>query len=182
MQRVQGSSGASSPPQTGSALHSPQIPHVPISIGAGFSTLAYNMQHMSPMMQMQMGVGTNVDLGGALRSLRRMNTNHGYFRICSHLTRCSLPVYQVLLRFLSIYSPQQPHGQALRVRYHACRIRHALLSSTDWMSASTTRTKFVSSTKFVTLTITTIFLFVFSSSVVLSLTLYTLLINLPFRM
>lgn len=61
MQKVQGSSGASSPPQAGSALHSPQIPHVPVPTGAGFSTLAYNMPHMSPMMQMQMGVGMNVD-------------------------------------------------------------------------------------------------------------------------
>lgn len=67
MQKVQGSSGASSPPQAGSTLQSPQIPPASVSTAGGFSpgTLAYNMPQLSPMMQMQMGIGMNVGLGGA---------------------------------------------------------------------------------------------------------------------
>ena len=66
MQKAQGSSGASSPPQVGSALQSPQIPSASTSNSAGFSpnTLGYNMPQLSPMMQMQMGIGMNVGLGG----------------------------------------------------------------------------------------------------------------------
>lgn len=67
MQRMQGSSGASSPPQPGSTLHSPQIPAASASTSTGFSpnALAYNMPQLSPMMQMQMGIGMNIGLGGA---------------------------------------------------------------------------------------------------------------------
>jgi len=67
MQKMQGSSGASSPPQVGSALHSPQIPPASVSTSTGFNpnTLAYNMPQLSPMMQMQMGIGMNAGLGGA---------------------------------------------------------------------------------------------------------------------
>ena len=67
MQKVQGSSGASSPPQSGSALQSPQIPPASVSTSSGFNSnaLAYNMPQLSPMMQIQMGIGMNVGLGGA---------------------------------------------------------------------------------------------------------------------
>ena len=67
MQKAQGSSGASSPPQVGSALQSPQISPASVSTSPGFSpnTLAYNMPQLSPMIQMQMGIGMNVDLSGA---------------------------------------------------------------------------------------------------------------------
>ena len=67
MQKVQGSSGASSPPQSGSALQSPQIPPASVSTSSGFSpsALAYNMPQLSPMMQIQMGIGMNVGLGAA---------------------------------------------------------------------------------------------------------------------
>jgi hypothetical protein len=64
MQKVQGSS---SPPQSGSAIQSPQIPPASVSTSSGFSpnTVAYNMPQLSPMMQIQMGIGMNVGLGGA---------------------------------------------------------------------------------------------------------------------
>ena len=67
MQKVQGSSGASSPPQSGSALQSPQIPPASVSTSSGFNpnAMAYNMPQLSPMMQIQMGIGMNVGLGTA---------------------------------------------------------------------------------------------------------------------
>lgn len=67
MQKVQGSSGASSPPQSGSALQSPQIPPASVSTSSGFNpnALAYNVPQLSPMMQIQMGIGMNVGLSGA---------------------------------------------------------------------------------------------------------------------
>jgi len=66
MQRAQSSSGASSPPQVGSAIQSPQMSPASVSTSPGFSpnTMAYNMPQLSPMMQMQMGIGMNVGLGG----------------------------------------------------------------------------------------------------------------------
>ena len=67
MQKVQSSSGASSPPQSGSSLQSPQIPPASVSTSSGFNpnALAYNVPQLSPMMQIQMGIGMNVGLSGA---------------------------------------------------------------------------------------------------------------------
>ena len=67
MQKVQGSSGASSSPQSGSAIQSPQLPSASVSTSSGFSpnAIAYNIPQLSPMMQIQMGMGMNVGLGGA---------------------------------------------------------------------------------------------------------------------
>lgn len=69
MQKMQGSSDASSSPQAGSAVHSPQIPPASVSTSAGFSpsTMGYNMTQLSPMMQMQMGIGMNIGLGGTVQ-------------------------------------------------------------------------------------------------------------------
>ena len=60
MQKMQATGGASpSPP----ALHSPQVGSPAPAAAATFSPNPYNMQQISPMMQM--GMGINVGVGGS---------------------------------------------------------------------------------------------------------------------